>query len=895
MATRPSVVARAALFAALVIAPALAAPAPSVPAVERSRLENGLTLVVESDPRVPLVGVHLSIGVGTADESPGNHGISHLVEHLVMSGPAGGPWVVAQVEQAGGHLNAGTMPDFTRFYLEVPAEHLRAAVLALAAAVQHPASNADDLERERRVVLDEIARRRADPAEEVQRAIAGTTDPSHPYHLTPEGTPGVVLGLSADAALGWHTRWYRPANASLVLVGDVRPDAARALTAEAFKDWRGDAPARAAEPAPQWEGWTEARIPREGPLATVALAFPAPAARDFRDSVLADVLVALLGRGASSRLATRLQAERNWATSVLVGYPTQRLPGRLTLAAECAPDRLADVRAVLLEEVARLRAYPVSDGELAVARARLRLEWLQSNQTVEQRAATLGYYEGTGAGVGAGQAAEFFDTLNTMTPAALQLCAQLWLAEDHGALVIVAPASVLATLPPAGDIAAAGPWERPVARVESVASWGRAPAIAPVSHSVLPTGLRLLVAPVSGARLATAEVLVAWPATEPRADPAARLLLLHSLGRGTTRYSGASIAAALDALGASLELRSSDDFLEMAVTAPVDTLPLATTFLAEMVMHPAFASEEIDHVRTRLRGVSVQVSRDPYARALDEVRTALFPPPVVPQWPAPEAFDGIDRDELLRLHRRLFRPARLIVVVTGDVAPDLVMRAVTPMFDGPQSESPWSPEFVRPPEPAPGQIQRTVRLDWPRAALLMGWIGPAPDAADVRAFEVLTTVVGGGLNSRWFRAVRQAGGLAYDVFAQTESAGGQSLCSVYLTTDPARLSAAERAVLDEVRRLSETPPGADEIERAKRLLVAQRLDALQVPAVYASLLARGALYRALPASAADYRRQLDGVAADGFKPLVARFLSRVAICRVLSAAQDNAPPGGVSQ
>jgi len=886
VATRPSVVARGVLLAALLAAPGIAA-APS-PLFERTRLDNGLTLVVQSDARVPLVGVHLSIGVGTADERPNNHGISHLVEHLVVSGPAGGPWVVAQVEQVGGHLNAGTLPDFTRFYLEVPAEHLKAVLTALAAAVQHSATSAADVERERRVVLDEIARRRADPAEEVQRAIADTTDPGHPYHLTPEGAPTVVLGLTGDEALAWHARWYRPANASLVLVGDVRPEAARAMVAEAFNGWHGDAPERVGETTPQWDGWTEARIPREGPLASVALAYPAPSVAESRESALMDCIVAILGRGASSRLATRLQAERNVATAVSVGYPTQRQTGRLTLTADCAPDRIAEVRAVLLEEVERLRAFPVSDEGLAAARARLRLEWLRANQTVEQRAAMLGFYEGVG--VGAGRAAEYLAALDAVTPTALQDFARRRLGNERGALVVMAPAGALATLSASPVAAAPGPWDRPVARVESVTSWGTAPASAAIVQKVLPTGLSILVAPTPGARLACAEVLIAWPMSEQRTDPAARLLLFHALARGTTRYHGADLAAALDALGADLEWRVADDFLEIAVTAPPETLPLATTFLADLVMHPAFDADEVDHVRAWLRAVAAQVSHDPYARAFDAVQAALSPGVSVSTWPAPDAFDGIDRDELVRLHHRLLRPARLIVVVTGDVAPGPVVRALTHEFEGPQTEAPWVPQFRRPLEGAVELMRSTVRLDWPRAALLAGWNGPAVDAPDFRGFEVLATALGGGLNSRWFHAVRQAGGLAYDVSSQVIPVGGGSRLLVYLTTDAARLDSAETAVLDEVRGLAGSPLSAVEIERAKRLLVTQRLDILQSPPVYAALVAQGAFYGELPGGAAQYRMQLGAVTAETVKPLLARFLSRVAVCEVLPSAQDNTPP-----
>ena len=894
MAARPTLLARGGALAALCAA--LASPeSHSLPAdaLYRQTLPNGLTLVVVSDFRLPVVGAHLSIGVGSADETAAIHGISHLVEHLVVSGPAEGGWVVSRVERYGGRFNAGTLLDFTRFYLEIPAAHLGAALTAMAEAVRHPTTAPAVFERERRIVLDEIARRRATPRDETHRLIAESIRPDHPYHRMPAGTLEVVLGLEPATVRAWHARWYRPGNATLVLVGAVHPETARGFVEEALGDWRGDVPERAAPTGPLWTGWTQRGVPGRGALAQVALSFPAPAASDFPASVAMDLVVALLGRGTAARLPTRLQAERNLATAVDITYPSHRTAGHVTLLAECLPEHAAQVRDVLWGEMQRLRAHRVSPQELRVARARLRTQWYRSNRTVAERAATLGYYEAVG--VGATRAREYLRTADSLTSAALHDLVQQWWGADRGVLVVLGPARALKAVvdtpwPPAG--AAPGPWDRALATPPRAAAWPRAPASARMVRRTLPSGLTVLVYPTPGSRLATTQVLLGLPTADRRVMPAARLLLFQALGRGTTTRRGADLAAALDALGAELEMYSAEDRLAVSVTAPVETLPAATQLLADMVLHAALAPEEIEHVRGQLRGFLRQIGHDPFERAYAALWADLAPSEraLPPRWPSAEALEAVTRDAVVRLHRRLVRPARLIVSVVGDVAPAAVLREVERWFSESQREAPWRPpRTTRRPRLNDDRQRRAVVLDMPRAALLLALVGPAPGTPDYRALEVLAAVLGGGLDSRLFRAVRQGAGLAYEVTARLEPIGSRSHFLVYFTLETAHLRAVERVAVQQVRDLLEAPPSADELARARNLLITQHLWVEQVPSVLALHLARAEYYGESPEAWSRYRAAVAQVSAAEVQRVARRYFDGYALSEGLPAPEDNYP------
>ncbi|MGH7321065.1 MAG: M16 family metallopeptidase, partial [Candidatus Rokuibacteriota bacterium] len=202
--------------------------APGAP--ERLVLENGLTVILAEHRAADVAAVQLWLRVGARDESDVGSGLSHFIEHLLFKGtPTRGPGIIdREVSGLGGEMNATTSQDFTYYHIVLAAPHVETALEVLADAVAHASFDPEEMERERRVVLEEIRRTRDNPNAYLWRVLGRLRFAGHPYGRPVLGTPATIQGATREQIVGYYRRHYVPANAVLVVVGNL--DATRALT-----------------------------------------------------------------------------------------------------------------------------------------------------------------------------------------------------------------------------------------------------------------------------------------------------------------------------------------------------------------------------------------------------------------------------------------------------------------------------------------------------------------------------------------------------------------------------------------------------------------------------------------------------------------------------------------
>jgi len=339
-------------------------------------LENGLTVVVSEDPAAPLAVADLWVAAGSVDD--GGTGAAHALEHMVFRGGKGVPSgrVDAAVEAAGGTMYATTFPDATHYWTAIPAARLGDALGALADAMREPAVVRDAWERERRVMLEEIARDAGNLVADVRRALAGRLY-GQPHGVPVMGTPGILAKLEPEAIRDFHKAHYRPDRMTLVVAGPVDPDeifgqAEKALGA--LPKPAGKPPERTAPAASQAQAEVEAD---DGSTVVVGFAWPAPKA----DDAVLDVLATVLRRRLEAALGER-------ARRVEAAHPWQRAGMVLVLAEGAERDR-----AVIREGMRHvLAAAPGSVGEAEVASAvrQRKWAWWMEHEKPAAQARTLG-------------------------------------------------------------------------------------------------------------------------------------------------------------------------------------------------------------------------------------------------------------------------------------------------------------------------------------------------------------------------------------------------------------------------------------------------------------------------------------------------------------------------
>lgn len=364
-------------------------------------LPNGVRVLVREQRATPLVAIDVWVQAGSAAELPGEAGAAHLLEHMLFKGTptrkAGE--IDFAIENLGGLLNAGTARDAAHVHTAVPVAHLGEALEVVADMVRHPAIDGVELEHERAVVLDELARDRNDTRRmATDLAMAGAFW-GRPDAAPPGGAPETISRLTREAVAAFHARNYRPDRCIVALVGDVDVEAAVNLAARDFGDWKAadSAPGAAAATAHAGSGTAASsrrlevdpagRHSHPERLTGVCVALR-PSGRATVEQYLAlrmgAALLAFQGRGRAFDALARLGAGNVWSDVVpaSAGFA-------LVVYAEVKARDVEAALTALEGELARFGNVPLSQDDLEMARRRVLSQHLADMETDEGQARTL--------------------------------------------------------------------------------------------------------------------------------------------------------------------------------------------------------------------------------------------------------------------------------------------------------------------------------------------------------------------------------------------------------------------------------------------------------------------------------------------------------------------------
>ncbi|HEX9685095.1 MAG TPA: pitrilysin family protein [Burkholderiales bacterium] len=355
---------------------ALALPAgPALAASDTAehKLANGMRVIVKPDRRAPVVVVMLLYRVGSVDEVNGVTGIAHVLEHMMFKGTAATPAgeYSRAIAGAGGRDNAFTSSDYTGYFAALQKSRLELALRLEADRMANLTLAPEEFAKEIKVVMEERRLRTDDrPRALVYEQLMATALTAHPYRNPIIGWMSDLENMRVEDARDFYQRWYIPNNATLVVVGDVEPDAVVALAEKYF----GAIPARRLpERKPQEEpaqlGAKRVVVKAPAELPYVLMAFRTPALRDPErewEPYALEMLAAVLDGSEAARLSRTLVREERIASSADASYDSvARGPGFFYLAATPTPGRSpAEVEQALRREMAKIIEQGVSQEEL---------------------------------------------------------------------------------------------------------------------------------------------------------------------------------------------------------------------------------------------------------------------------------------------------------------------------------------------------------------------------------------------------------------------------------------------------------------------------------------------------------------------------------------------------
>jgi zinc protease len=829
----------------------------------RYQLPNGLRVVLQENHASKVVAFQAWVAVGSADEPPEIAGVAHVFEHMLFKGTArrGVGQIAHEVEAAGGEINAWTSFDQTVYHLVLASRFFDTGLDILADALQNSSFDPGELERELKVVLEEVKQGEDNPSRVATQALFGAAFSRHPYRRPVIGYTKTVKSFTRERLLDFFQRWYVANNVTLVVVGDFDVKRAQVAIAEAWGKMASRPLARPDRKEPAQKAPRAKVVTQDVRETQIGVAFHIPGIH-HDDTAALDILAIILGQGDSSRLTRGLKRRDQLVTDGFAYAYTPRDPGLLVAGATMPPDDLDAAFAGLLSEVFRLRHEEVSDTELQKAKAIIESDAIYQKETVQGQARKLGFFETVGGGIDWED--EYNRQVRAVTPATLMAAARKYVAVENATIAALVPeknaadprkleSALLAALGRASDeaIARHAPAAPAVVRGEEVV------------RVKLPSGARLLVKrDPSVALVAMRAVWMGGLRYEDARTNGVNNLLAALVTRGTRTLSGDELAHEVETMAGSIGGFSGRNSFGLRGEMLARHWERGLELLADCILAPAFAEDELEkerrqaleEIRTQADNVSSEAFRlfqqtlytkHPYR--LDVIGTA-------------DSVAGLTRRRLVDYYKRHVAPSQMTLAVVGDVDPQAVVAKARALFGAAGKGAASPPDAPALPWDATHPIagQQVFKFqNKQQAHVVYGFPGTTITDRDRFALEVLATILS-GQGGRLFVELRDKRGLAYRVSAFSVEGVDPGYFAVYIATSPENLAVARSGIEDELGKVASVPVPKAELERAKRYLVGAHEISLQRRAALASTLA---FHEAYGVGWDEYRRYAPGILA----------------------------------
>lgn len=367
--------------------------------VNSTKLPNGITVLSEHMPGLRSVTAGIWVRRGSRHESARLNGICHFIEHSVFKGTErrSARDIAVESDRLGGQFDAYTTHEMTGFALKVADSGLSVAFDLLADLVSRPRFDQEDLEREQKVVLEEMKMVEDTPDELLGELFHAAYFPDQPLGRPIEGTEATVSSFDHTTTSDFHAREFSPRNLVVAAAGNVEHARLVEMVERGFAQTIKSVKAGSAS-QPETNSSASAAAPilieqkKELEQAHLILAAPWPTARS-EDRYAASLLASVIGGGTSSRLWQRIREERGLAYSVGAGGSAFSDVGVFTIYAGTSPTHLDEVLDLSLEELRRVVKESVSSAELKLAKEQAISSILLSLESSSSRASALARQE----------------------------------------------------------------------------------------------------------------------------------------------------------------------------------------------------------------------------------------------------------------------------------------------------------------------------------------------------------------------------------------------------------------------------------------------------------------------------------------------------------------------
>src|SRR5574344_472039 len=781
------------------------------------KLDNGQTVVVQEVKNNPIVTIDTWIKTGSIDEDDSNNGVAHFLEHLFFKGTkTHEPGEFDKIlETKGAITNAATSKDFTHYYITIPSKDFDLAMDLHADMILHPLIPRNEMEKERKVVLEEISKDLNSPEKILQDNLNDMMYSIHPYKRKVIGRADVIETITRDQVLNFYNAHYAPSNMVTIVIGDVTPDHAVQKIKEDFNS--------------EYKKQSKNIYPKEEPLTTqkkkveyinntesgyMLMGFRGTPISDS-DSYILDVLSTILGDGRSSVLNQVLKEKQRIAFSVDAGNSTFKDDGIFYVSANFEPQNCKAVEDSIFAEIKKIQTNGVTDEQLDLAKNIIERNTYYSRESVTNIATEIGYTMALTNDI------KFYDTyldnIKKVNKEEVKRVAEKYLGENKSAISIVLPESAK---------------NLPVSNVTK--NSGTAELVSENSDSQkykLSNGATMLYTPNTTNDIIAISIYAKGGQLSDKIQGTSNLVA-STMMKGTKNYSSLELSQILEDNGIKIVPTTSADSFSISVLTTKDEYDKTLELLNEIVNNATFDDFEITKVKSDKLN-SIKQNKDiPIQRAIEEYRDLVYKdtPYSISSNVLEKNIPNITKEEMLDYYNKIFNPDNIVISINGNVDKDKTVKELNDIFPKKSSLEKfdyqnYTPKITKPTTP------RTLTVSMPTtqtAWLILGWQTPGVEnQKEYATLQVIDALLGTGMSSRLFKDLREQEGLAYQLGTSYSPNILRGSFLMYIGTNPTTLDKAKAGLFNEIAKLKTEYVGDQELKDAKDKLLGNYIIGLE--------------------------------------------------------------------
>lgn len=771
------------------------------------KLDNGQTVVIKEVKDNPIVIIDTWIKTGSINETDENNGVAHFLEHLFFKGTAKHPAKEFDtiLESKGAVTNAATSKDFTHYYILIPSNHFELALDLHSDMLLNPLIPRKELEKERKVVIEEIAKNNDKPTNILYNNMVNGFYSIHPYKRQVIGTKEIIETISREQILDFYNKWYTPENMTTVIIGDVDTQKALNLVKNKFnkqstisKKKKKESYKMDKKPSKQTEKTADLKVE----TGYLLIGFKGVNSIEHNDSYALDVLSTILGDGKSSRLYKNLKEKQQIVHSIYASHSSMKEDSLFYISANYANDNVEQIKTEIFNQIKKLQEEEISEDEIQKAKNIIERDTFYARESVSNIASEIGYTVTLTGNTSYYK--NYLENINKVTSEDLKRVAKEYLNIDSAVISIINPQNK-----PVSNITKSEPKQEVQAKIVS--------QLDNTTKYELSNGATLIITKNTNNDIVAME-MTSKGGNNLEKIPGIASLTADMLQKGTQKYTKEKLAQLLEENGIRLSTSSKGDSFSIATKFTKNQRKIALDIFSEVSKNASFEFQEFDLAK-KDKLISIKnIKNNPDSFIFDEFKTALWEgtPYGVTGKILNETIPMITVNDLISYYKDLFTAQNVIITVNGNVDENVYINYFSNLLKNNGKEKIDIKNFANKYIDLTQNKIVKVEKDSQAAWLLYGWhTDGVENQKDWATLQVIDAILGSGMSSRLFTTLRDEQSLAYQVGTSFATNINKGVFALYIATNPDSVKQASDGLLNEINRLKNEFVTDKELSEAK--------------------------------------------------------------------------------